>query len=108
MATSPRQPPLTGFTVVDLSTGIAGNYCTKILADGGADVIKVECPEGAPLRAWSGSGAPAPPGSDGALFSSLACSKRSVAADPDDDAALHRLHTLLAGADAVVWSRGSR
>lgn len=105
---SMREPPLTGFTVVDLSSGIAGGYCTKILADGGADVIKVEAPEGDPLRAWSASGTPIPPGSDGGLFSFLACSKRSVVADPDDDDAVRDVHTLLSGADAVVWTRGSR
>ena len=37
--------------VVDLGVGIIGNYCTKLLADGGANVIKVETPEGDPLRA---------------------------------------------------------
>lgn len=103
-----REPPLTGFTVVDLSSGIAGAYCTKMLADGGAEVIKVEPPEGDPLRTWSASGAAIPPDSDGALFSFLAGSKRSVVADPDDAAALDRVHALLAGAHAVVWSPGSR
>ena len=58
MSAEPRVvPPLAGFTVVELSTGIAGAYCTKLLADGGAAVIKVEPPEGDPLRRWSSSGA---------------------------------------------------
>ncbi len=97
--------PLTGYTVVDLSTGIAGAYCTKLLADGGADVIKVEAPEGDPLRRWSASGAEIPAGDDGALFSFLACSKRSVVADPRNDTDF--VNGLLADAGAVVWSRGS-
>jgi len=101
-------PPLEGTVVVDLSSGIAGAYCTKLLADGGADVIKVEDPAGDPLRRWSASGAEIAPGDDGALFSFLAGSKRSVVADValDDDRA--RLETLLVGADVVVWSPGSR
>lgn len=100
-------PPLAGYTVIDLSTGIAGAYCTKLLADGGADVVKIESPEGDPLRAWSASGATIPDGSDGALFSFLAGAKHSVVADPtgDDDAEL--VNRLLAAADAVVWSAGS-
>ena len=86
MSGEPRvEPPLAGFTVVDLSTGIAGAYCTKLLADGGATVIKVEPPEGDPLRHWSASGAAIQPGSDGALFSFLAGSKHSVVADPEID-----------------------
>ncbi len=79
-----RQLPLDGFTVIDLSVGIAGAYCTKLLADGGATVIKVEAPEGDPLRRWSASGAEVKAGEDGALFSFLAGAKHSVVVDPGD------------------------
>lgn len=101
-------PPLEGTVVVDLSSGIAGAYATKLLADGGAEVVKVEDPDGDPLRRWSASGAAIAPGNDGALFSFLAGSKRSVVVDVargDDRAGLD---ALLARADAVVWSEGSQ
>lgn len=97
--------PLNGYIVVDLSTGIAGAYCTKLLADGGAQVVKVEAPQGDPLRRWSASGAEIPDQDDGALFSFLACSKHSVVADPQTD--VDFVNVLLADADAVVWSDGS-
>ncbi len=99
--------PLSGYAVVDLSSGIAGAYCTKLLADGGADVVKVEPPDGDPLRAWTSSGAAPRPGADGPLFSFLACSKRSVVADLDNPGHLDSIRELLADADAVVWSAGS-
>jgi crotonobetainyl-CoA:carnitine CoA-transferase CaiB-like acyl-CoA transferase len=109
MSAEPRvEPPLAGFTVVELSTGIAGAYCTKLLADGGAAVIKVEPPEGDPLRRWSSSGAAIEPGGDGALFSFLAGSKHSVIADPEVDNDVQMVDRLLATADAVVWSAGSK
>ncbi|MBX9920864.1 MAG: CoA transferase, partial [Mycolicibacterium frederiksbergense] len=73
--------PLTGYTVIDLSTGISGAYCTRLLADGGAEVIKVEAPEGDPLRRWSASGATIAAGDNGALFTFLAGAKRSVVID---------------------------
>ena len=101
----PSEPPLSGYVVVDLSSGIAGAYCTKMLADGGAEIVKVESPQGDPLRTWSASGAQIGAGGDGALFSYLACSKRSVLADPQSDTDF--VNALLADADAVVWSRGS-
>ena len=68
--------------VLDLSTEIAGPYCTKLFADAGADVVKVEPPIGDPLRTWTASGA-RPDGADGALFRFLNASKR-VAADAGD------------------------
>ncbi|HKV19378.1 MAG TPA: CoA transferase, partial [Mycobacterium sp.] len=99
--------PLDGYTVIDLSVGIAGGYCSKLLADGGATVIKVESPEGDSLRRWSASGVELAAGDDGALFSFLAGSKHSVVVDPGDDEDVVMLRGVLETADAVVWSRGS-
>ena len=65
---------LEGVRVVDLTTDIAGPYCTKVLADAGADVVKVEPPAGDPLRRWG----------SGALFEYLNTSKRSVHGEVDD------------------------
>ena len=96
--------PLSGLRVVDLSTWIGGGYCTKLLADGGAEVIKVESPAGDPLRRWSASGAQIPPEDDGALFNFVSASKRSVVADPGNADDLASLHQLLASADVAVWS----
>ncbi|OBB01528.1 CoA-transferase [Mycolicibacterium fortuitum] len=96
--------PLDGYTVIDLTGGIAGAYATKILADGGADVIKVESPEGDPLRRWSASGAHIGPDEDGALFAFLSGGKRSVVVRPGDRRLLDR---LVAAADAVIWSAES-
>ncbi|OBY32942.1 CaiB/BaiF CoA transferase family protein [Mycolicibacter kumamotonensis] len=100
--------PLHGYTVVDLSDGIAGAYATKMLADGGATVVNVEPPEGDSLRGWSASGAEVDLDAGGALFSFLGCSKHSVVADPDDTGDVELVHRLLASADAVVWSPQGR
>ncbi|WP_197380266.1 CaiB/BaiF CoA-transferase family protein [Mycolicibacterium mengxianglii] len=99
--------PLDGYTVVDLSSGIAGGYCTKLLADGGAQIVKVESPEGDWLRGWSASGGAADPVAGGPLFSFLAGAKHSVVADPVSTADLALVQELLASADAVVWTPDS-
>ena len=69
--------------------------------------MKVEPPEGDPLRVWSASGATIPEGDDGALFSFLAGAKHSVVADLAEDDDVGLVDRLLASADAVVWSAGS-
>ena len=47
------QKPLAGLKVVELGTLIAGPFCTRILAEFGAEVVKVESPQGGdPLRLW--------------------------------------------------------
>ena len=99
--------PLVGTRVVDLSSGLAGAYCTKLLADGGADVVKVEDPAGDPLRRRSESGAAIPPGEDGAFFRFLSTSKDSVVASAVTDADVGLVHGLLDDAEIVVWSAGT-
>ncbi|NUS95372.1 MAG: CoA transferase [Nocardia sp.] len=99
--------PLADYIVVDLSSGIAGAYCTKLLADAGARVIAAEPPAGNPLRRRSVSGAAFGAGIDGALFRFLAGGTHSVVTDPAVPADRELLDRLLAGADAVVWSPGA-
>ncbi|GGL17844.1 CaiB/BaiF CoA-transferase family protein [Nocardia jinanensis] len=102
----PESSPLTGYVVVDLSSGIAGAYCAKLLADAGARVVAAEPPEGNPLRGRSVSGAILENGADGALFQFLAGGAHSVVADPAVAADRELLDRLLTNADAVVWSPG--
>jgi crotonobetainyl-CoA:carnitine CoA-transferase CaiB-like acyl-CoA transferase len=92
---------LSNLRVIDLTTGIAGPYCTKMFADAGADVIKVEAPAGDPLRSWSATGSDLQ-GRDGALFRFLNTSKRSVVAAGGDP----EIAALMTGADLVVESPG--
>jgi crotonobetainyl-CoA:carnitine CoA-transferase CaiB-like acyl-CoA transferase len=88
--------PLADIRVVDLTTGIAGPYATKLLADAGADVVKVEPAGGDPLRRWSATGADLA-GRDAALFRFLHHGKRSVVGSVGDPG----VADLVAGADVV-------
>ncbi|OBJ04013.1 acyl-CoA hydratase [Mycobacterium alsense] len=82
--------PFAGWRVLEQSNGIAASYCGKMFADAGADVVKIESPQGDSMRRWSAGGPP------GALFGYLAAGKRSVVAARQEAAA------LLAGADIVL------
>ncbi|OBH80774.1 CoA-transferase [Mycobacterium scrofulaceum] len=95
---------LTGFRVVELAGSVAGEYCGKLLADFGAEIIKVEAPErGSPTRAMAPVLAD---GSDGSgLFAYLNTNKRSVVLDRGTADGVAALRKLVDTADAVIDDR---
>ncbi|MBN1529694.1 MAG: CoA transferase [Thermoleophilaceae bacterium] len=96
---SSTNPPLRGVRVLDLSRVLAGPYCTMVLADLGADVVKVERPQGGDeTRTW---GPPFAAG-EAAYFLSLNRGKRSVAIDLADAEGREIALELCAGAQVVV------
>jgi len=94
--------PLAGLRIVDLTTGLAGPYCSKLLVDAGAEVIKVEPPGGDPMRRWSAFGGPIPGGRDSAFFAFLNAGKQSLVADLSTDPGRRRLLGLLEEADVLL------
>ena len=91
--------PLEGVKVLDLSRVLAGPYATMVLADLGADVIKVEHPErGDDTRHW---GPPFAAG-ESAYFLSVNRNKRSIGVDLKDPEGLERVKRLAAGADVLI------
>ncbi len=93
-------PALDGIRIVDLGYGIAGGYATKLLADAGAEVVKVELPEGDPLRGYSASFAPV--GDHGPLFGFLNTSKQSVVLDYRSPQGRDALLELYGTAEVVI------
>jgi crotonobetainyl-CoA:carnitine CoA-transferase CaiB-like acyl-CoA transferase len=90
--------PLEGVRVLDLSRVLAGPLCAMIAGDLGADVIKVEGPDGDPVRAL------APPrfGEDATYYLSVNRHRRNVVANLRDPADFDRVAALVREADAVV------
>ena len=98
---------LDGVTVVELCSFVAGPYCTKLMADMGADVVKVEPPAGDEARRrgpfYSGEGHEDVPGPDSSLlFTALNSNKRGVTLDTDTARGRGLLGELLEGADLLV------
>jgi len=97
-----RSGPLSDVRVLDLTQALAGPYCTMLLADLGADVIKIEPPGGDMSRPMG------PPPADrdgcdyGAYFASVNRNKRSVVLDVKTEAGRITLFKLVKTADAVV------
>ena len=92
--------PLAGVRVVDVSSMLMAPYATQILGDMGADVVKVEAPEGDAVR---GIGPMRNPGM-GAIFLNLNRSKRSIVLDLKQPDAIAALAALLAKADVLVYN----
>ncbi|HEY7919953.1 MAG TPA: CoA transferase, partial [Streptosporangiaceae bacterium] len=91
--------PLSGLLVADFSRVLAGPYCTMLLADLGADVIKVESPGGDDTRQW------VPPVNDegrSTYFLAINRNKRSVALNLKDQADLAAAQELARRADVFV------
>jgi crotonobetainyl-CoA:carnitine CoA-transferase CaiB-like acyl-CoA transferase len=90
--------------VIDLSQGIAGPYCAKLLADCGAEVIKVEPPEGDYARSLGSFPDDIPHHDKGGLFVHLNGNKKSVTLDIETASGRAVLRKLLAKADILVES----
>jgi crotonobetainyl-CoA:carnitine CoA-transferase CaiB-like acyl-CoA transferase len=97
--------PLSGLRILDISEGIAGPFCAKLLGDLGADVVKIERPE---TGDWSRAMGPFPGDKPEIELSSsfffLNTSKRSVTLDLDSQEGLIKLQALINRFDVVVSS----
>ncbi len=94
------KPMLGGVKVVDLTSVVFGPYCTHILAELGAEVIKVETPGAGDSFRWSGKAVATPGMSPG--FMAINRGKQSIALDLKADADLATMKALLADADVFV------
>jgi crotonobetainyl-CoA:carnitine CoA-transferase CaiB-like acyl-CoA transferase len=90
--------PLSGIRVLELAQNLAGPYGAEILATLGADVVKVERPQGDDARYW---GQVVPPATS-YTFHAMNYNKRGIALDLDDPAAVAWLREYAAGCDVVV------
>lgn len=98
MTATPVKPPLSGYRILDLTTFLSGPFCTQVLADLGADVVKVEAPSGDSSR-------DIPPhfvGKDSAYYLGINRNKRSIAVDMKLPEGVALIQRLMAKADVVV------
>jgi len=107
ISTQGANAPLSGLRVVELARILAGPWIGQTLADLGAEVIKVESPEGDDTRRWGPPfiDRPTPEGGTervAAYFHAANRGKTSITCDFRDPAQLERLRDLIDGADVVV------
>jgi crotonobetainyl-CoA:carnitine CoA-transferase CaiB-like acyl-CoA transferase len=88
--------PLQGIRVIEVGQYIAGPYAAKLLADMGADVIKVEAPDGDPMRRWQGTAGYSP------QFAAYNRNKRSIVLDLKSVEGLESLLALTDSADVLI------
>ncbi|WFU62552.1 CaiB/BaiF CoA-transferase family protein [Bradyrhizobium brasilense] len=92
---------LSHLRVVEIGSSAATSYCTRLFADFGADVQKVESPAGDPLR----SSAPLTPSGQSPWFAFLNFNKSSVIVDANDPEAVTRLTSLVEDSDILIDGR---
>ena len=97
------QVPLAGIRVIDATGFLAGPFAGLMLADLGADVVKVEGPTGDALRRFDRRNAPVPP-----MLANINRNKRSVVLDLKDPGGQATFLALLADADVLLhnWRAG--
>jgi crotonobetainyl-CoA:carnitine CoA-transferase CaiB-like acyl-CoA transferase len=98
------QGPLAGVRVIDLTAMVMGPYCTQIMADMGADVIKVEPPEGDNTRYISVGPAPGMSG----VYVNVNRGKRAIVLDLRTDDGKTALRALIGTADVFIHSMRSK
>jgi len=98
MSSEPNRGALSGVRVVDLSRVLGGPYCTQILGDHGADIVKIEPPQGDETRHWG------PPFDDGeaAYYLGVNRNKRSIGLDLTLPEGREVLFRMLDDADVLV------
>jgi len=92
--------PLHGIKIIDMTSVLMGPFATLSLGDMGADVIKIEAPQGDLVREIG----PGRHADMGPIFLNANRSKRSIALDLKKPAGLNVLHRLLADADVLVYN----
>jgi CoA:oxalate CoA-transferase len=97
MQAQPSKLPLDGVRVLDFSIMLAGPYCARLLADVGAEVIKIEPPEGEEMRLR----APLREGQS-AYFGQLNAGKQSIALDLKSPEAIKLVHRMVESTDILV------
>ena len=98
----PTDLPLTGIRILDCSRVLAGPFATMLLADLGADVIKLEPPAGDDTRDWGPPFWGDPAERRSAYFASVNRNKRSIVVDLQTDAGRSVLDALARGSDLLV------
>src|ERR1700751_2577899 len=91
-----QQPPLAGIKVVDFTRYLAGPFCTQILGDYGAEILKIEPVEAARAELGGYSG------TDSYFFMSTNRSKKSLQISTRHAEGRAVLHRLIDGADVVI------
>ena len=97
-----RQAPLTGLKVVELARILAGPWAGQVLADLGAEVIKVEAPQGDDTRRWGPPWIEVEGDRSAAYFHACNRGKKSVTADFRTPEGLELTRSLIKGADVVI------
>jgi crotonobetainyl-CoA:carnitine CoA-transferase CaiB-like acyl-CoA transferase len=99
--------PFEGLQILDFSSNIAGPYASKLYLDAGAQVIKIEAPDGDPMRHWTASQQNLGADEPSPLFQYLNAGKQSIVLDPRDAQDRARFASFAERADIVIEDWGA-